>query len=199
MKFKVRLFRWAPIVFIIAHFSLGSCQESKTPDKVTLRSETASLSQKELLQIIKDKGLHSPGDMIKGSFKHRYESAELKGIKVVIDHSTSLMWQQTEDKTRFDWREAEAFVEKMNEENLAGFSDWRLPTVEELLSLMESKKTNKIYMNPLFQKGLLSTWTIDVVKDAFAGAWFVDFTEGKAVDGNRAAGMGHVRLVRTYK
>ncbi|MFX0211663.1 MAG: DUF1566 domain-containing protein [Candidatus Hodarchaeota archaeon] len=150
------------------------------------------------MQIIKDKGFHCPGDKFKGTFENSYEQAVLRGVNVITDHTTNLMWQEAEDKTRFSWEEAEAYVAKMNQENLAGFSDWRIPTVEELLSLMESSKKNDNYIDPLFQKELLSTWTIDIVKDAFAGAWFVDFNEGKAADGNRAAGLGHVRLVRSY-
>jgi len=70
--------------------------------------------------------------------------------------------------------------------------------VEELASLLESKKKNENFIDPIFQKDLLSTWTSDTVTDAFAGAWFVDFTEGKAADGNRAAGMGQARLVRSF-
>jgi len=199
MKVKVVLLVGSILILaLFTHFACGGGQQSGTPEKITLRSETATLSKEEVMQVVKDKGLHCPGDNIKGTLKHSYEQAELQGVPVIIDHTTGLMWQQAEDETRFDWREAEAYVAKVNEENLAGFSDWRIPTVEELMSLMESSKKNDNYIDPKFQKELLSTWTIDVVTDAFAGAWFVDFNEGKPGDGNRAAGMGQLRLVRTY-
>ncbi len=198
MKFRTaKLTGWILTLVIITCFIFGCSQKSETLEKVTLRSETATLSKEELNQLVKAKGFHSPGMEMKGSFKHSYEQAEILGVKTIIDHATGLMWQQTEDETRFNWKEAEAYVANMNQKNLAGFSDWRIPTVEELMSLVESKKSNNNFINPLFQKELLSTWTIDEVKDAFAGAWFVDFAEGTAVDGNRAAGLGHVRLVRT--
>jgi hypothetical protein len=87
----------------------------------------------------------------------------------------------------------------MNEAKWAGFSDWRLPTAVELTSLLQKKKKGQFYIDKVFQQQFLSTWTSDIVKDAFAGAWFVDFIEGRPVDGNRAAGLGHVRLVRSLR
>jgi hypothetical protein len=177
----------------------GGCQKSEPPAQVTLRSESVSLSPDDMMQVVKDKGFHCPGDNVKGSFKNAFEQVTLGDVAVVIDHSTGLMWQQAEDVSHFSWEEAEAHVVKMNEENLAGFSDWRIPTAEELLSLMTVSKKGDHYIEKIFQQGPLSTWTVDVIPEAFAGAWFVDFNEGKAGDGNRAAGLGHVRLVRTYE
>ncbi len=166
-------------------------------EKVALRSQPAELSPEEVLQMIRDKGFHCPGENIKGTFSHQYEVQTLNGQKVVVDQDTGLMWQQAES-SRMTWREVEAYVEQCNADQFAGFSDWRLPTVEESASLLESKKKNGNFIDPIFQKDLLGTWTSDTVTDAFAGAWFVDFAGGKPADGNRAAGMGHARLVRSF-
>ena len=185
------------IVFIsILFIACGGEQTGGTNEPVTLRSESATLNLAEIQQMVKDKGLNSPGDNIKGSFKNNFEQANLRGVDVINDHKTNLMWQQEENSDQLSWKEAEAYVLKMNQEKMAGFSDWRLPTAEELLSLMRSGKKGDCYIDPVFSAQILSTWTSDIVTDAFAGAWFVDFWEGKAVDGNRAAGLGHVRLVR---
>lgn len=166
-------------------------------DSVQLRSDFAELDKATLVAEMQSKHLNCPGDQIKGALKNQFEPVLLQDQKVVNDHSTGLMWQQDEEETRFDWREAEAYVAKMNEEKFAGFDDWRLPTAVELGSLLTAKKKGDNFIDPLFHKELLSTWTTDIVKDAFAGAWFVDFAEGIVADGNRAAGLGHVRLVRS--
>jgi len=187
------------IVSVILFFACGGGGQTGSIENVKLRSESAELSLDELMQMVKDKGLACPGDGIKGKLKHSYEPGELRGVKVVNDHATGLTWMQAVHEERMDWKEAEAYVAKANEEQLAGISDWRMPTVEELLSLMESQKKNDYFIASVFHEELLAPWTSDVVKDAFAGAWFVDFVEGKAVDGNRAAGLGHVRLVRTME
>ena len=168
----------------------------KATEKVVLRSQPTELSQNDVIQMIKDKGLHCPGEKINGTLQHQYEVQTLGEQIVIVDQTTGLMWQQTESE-RMDWKEAEAYVEQCNADQYAGFSDWRLPTVEELASLLEPKKKNGNYIDPVFQKDLLSTWTCDTIPEAFAGAWFVDFSEGKPTDGNRAAGMGQVRLVRS--
>ena len=196
-------FRWLTVMLLIFSviflFACGGGGQTGTVEKVTLRNESAELTPDALMQMVKDKGFACPGEGIKGTFKHMYEQAELQGVKVVNDHATGLTWMQAVHEERMNWKEAEAYVAKVNEEQVAGFADWRMPTVEELLSLMESKKKNDYFIASVFHEELLAPWTSDVVKDAFAGAWFVDFSEGKAVDGNRAAGLGHVRLVRTME
>ena len=175
----------------------GGSQKGGPVETVTLRSESAELTADDIMQVVNEKGFHCPGENLKGSFQNSFEQATFMDAPVVIDHATGLMWQQSVSEERLDWREAEAYVQQANETELAGFTDWRIPTVEELLSLMAQKAKNEYFIDPSFQNDLLSTWSIDTIPEAFAGAWFVDFTEGKAADGNRAAGLGHVRLVRT--
>jgi len=166
--------------------------------KVSLRSESATLTPDEVLQMIKAKGFHCPGEKIKGKFIPQYEAKTISGAQVVIDQATGLMWQQSENPKGVTWKNAEAYVAEMNTQKLAGFADWRIPTVEELISLVTAKQKNEVYLDPVFKKvSLLSTWTCDIVKDAFAGAFFLNFGDGKPSQGNRAFGMGHVRLVRS--
>jgi hypothetical protein len=71
--------------------------------------------------------------IVSGNFQHKYEAMTINGDEVVFDHATRLMWQQS---GTFNWltlQEAEGFIAELNKEHYAGFSDWRLPTVEELL------------------------------------------------------------------
>jgi hypothetical protein len=180
----------------IAFFSCGS-KDAGVQEPITLRSEEAELDKEALVQAIKDNNLNCPGENITGKIKNQFEPGLLYEDKIVNDHSTGLMWQQDQPAERFNWREVEAYVEKMNAEKFAGCDDWRLPTAIELASLLTTKKKDDFFIDPLFHTDILSTWSCDIVKDAFAGAWFVDFSEGNVGDGNRAAGLGHVRLVRT--
>ncbi|MBR7888365.1 DUF1566 domain-containing protein [Marinomonas sp. A79] len=52
----------------------------------------------------------------------------------VSDKATDLMWQQTDDGTRRDWQASLAYAENST---LAGYSDWRLPNIKELQSLVK--------------------------------------------------------------
>lgn len=192
-----KLTSFLAVLLLISVFSCSGNSKNANVKKVTLRSQSATRSKDEVLQMVKTKGFNWPAEKIKGKFQHKYELQTIGEIKVVIDHATGLMWQQAEESSRLNWREVEAYIDQKNKQNLAGFSDWRLPTVEELLSLMETKKKGDYYLDPVFHKELLNTWTVDIVKDAFAGAWFVNFSQGQPSDVNRAFGMGHVRLVRS--
>jgi hypothetical protein len=168
-------------------------------DSVTLRKKSISIDKTDLLESFKSKHLYCPGEKITGELilKNRFEPVVLGDAKVVNDHVTNLMWQQDEEATRFDWRETKAYVVKINEKNFAGYNDWRLPTAEELASLITPEKNSDNFIDPVFHKELLNTWTADEVEGLPLGAWFIDFSNGKPSDGNRAAGMGQVRLVRS--
>ena len=167
-------------------------------ESATLRSAPGEFDKATLVEGAKSKSLYVPGEQVQGDLKltGRFEAVLLQDQKVVNDHVTGLMWQQDEDATGFSWNEAEAYLAKMNADKTAGFDNWRIPTAEELASLLTPSKNNDYYLDAVFHKELLNTWTSDQVKDAMLSAWFVDFNEGKLTDGNRAAGTGHVRLVR---
>ena len=60
---------------------------------------------------------------------------------VVTDSKTGLMWQKTTEVTD-TWKEALEYCENLN---YAGFSDWRLPNINELASLLNYDKTSAPY------------------------------------------------------
>jgi len=56
------------------------------------------------------------------------------GDGTVSDLNTGLMWQQTPLDDKLEWQEALAAADSFE---LAGYSDWRLPSVKELYSLID--------------------------------------------------------------
>ena len=54
------------------------------------------------------------------------------GDGTVTDLNTGLMWQKTPDFTRYTYDEALEYVENLE---IGGYDDWRLPTIKELYSL----------------------------------------------------------------
>ena len=64
----------------------------------------------------------------------------------VHDHHTGLTWQKTPDTNddgildsadKLTWIEFNAYPAQLNAQNYGGFSDWRLPTIKELYSLID--------------------------------------------------------------
>jgi hypothetical protein len=73
------------------------------------------------------------------------------GDGTVTDGETNLVWQKDTAPERITWPEAQEYVEQLNAESFAGHNDWRLPTNEELLTLMLSRENKKrLFLDPIF-------------------------------------------------
>lgn len=142
-----------------------------------LRSKPASLPPAYVAKMVRDRGFSHPYDLsnkgLSGSslslFENEFESRQFNGEKVILDQATGLMWQQDGSEEQIRRSEADAYIEELNIKGFAGFRDWRLPTVEELASLLEPLGTNdRLYISPLFVP-LLTCWTSDYITLAQEG------------------------------
>lgn len=68
---------------------------------------------------------------------HQYQTQVLDDAVVVSDGATGLMWQKG-GQQQLMFAEARAYIKRLNGRRFAGFNDWRLPTVEEAMSLMST-------------------------------------------------------------
>ena len=88
------------------------------------------------------------------------------------------MWQQGGSTGNMEYESANKWIEKFNRKGYAGYSDWRIPTLEEAMSLMLHKKSsNGLYINPIFEKNQDWVWTSDLLTGN-AQAWIVNFYLG---------------------
>jgi len=107
---------------------------------------------------------------------HKYELQH--DGKVVADHATDLMWQQSGSPHYMNYADTEKYTRDLNNQRFSGYSDWRLPTLEETMSLMEREKKNgDLYIDSLFDKTQLWIWTADMYSVA-GRAWYVLFHHG---------------------
>jgi hypothetical protein len=152
------------------------------PPQTLLRSQPLeNLSEKEVQAILKERDFFDGRWNKKGKgLLHQFEKIDRQGETLVIDHATGLTWQQSGSSRYMTFAEAEQYIRDLNEKRFGGYSDWRLPTLEEAMSLMELKKHGDLYIDPVFDKTQRYIWTAD---KSFAGAaWRVNFSIGHCSD-----------------
>ena len=66
------------------------------------------------------------------------QSFEVQGASVVLDHVTGLMWQQMVDDQQLTFAAANQHCADLS---LAGYDDWRLPSRLELVSILDTART----------------------------------------------------------
>ncbi|MCP5002491.1 MAG: DUF1566 domain-containing protein [Planctomycetes bacterium] len=107
---------------------------------------------------------------------HRYEPRSENGVGVVIDHATGLMWIQSGSANFMKWHEAKVWVGGLNSRKYAGYGDWRLPTLDEAVSLLEPGKKRALYIDPVFDEEQWGIWSCD--KHVTGQGWSVYFSLG---------------------
>ena len=111
----------------------------------------------------------------------------------VTDNATGLMWAQATAPDALVWRDALAWCENLA---LAGYSDWRLPTIKELESLMDDGSDGSQISLAYFPDTVSSYyWTSTTNAYYTEDAWVVNFSYGHNSYGNKA-GTYYVRAVR---
>jgi len=160
---------------LLAARVVQSAEES--PQRITLRSSYRNLSVSEVYSMpnIYIRKFDEWGFYGHSTIIHNYEKKSIKGGNVVIDHTTGLMWLQSGSKDYMQWNLANGWVKKLNTMGYAGYSDWRLPTIEEAASLLEPGKQNALHIDPVFDKEQWGIWSGD---KRGGNTWSVYFSLG---------------------
>lgn len=84
--------------------------------------------------------------------------------KVIVDSACGLMWQQSGSDDILNFTERKLYIDSLNSKKFSGFDNWRLPTLEEAMSLVEPYRENgNLHINELFDKKQIAIWTADDV------------------------------------
>ena len=100
----------------------------------------------------------------------------------VTDKATGLMWQKSGSLERLDNSGANDFIQQLNSKNFGGYYDWRMPTIEELASLLARTKNESVYMAPIFDSYQKSCWSADKFDSGtghIQGVWVVNYNQGQ--------------------
>lgn len=100
--------------------------------------------------------------------------------------------------------DTESYVAYVNAQQLCGFSDWRMPSIEELLSLVNQGKTNTAanadFLGPIQGTEIATQnsyyWSGSTFANNITETLNVAFNYGREMVGDKVNGQRHVRLVR---
>ncbi len=143
----------------------------------------------------------------------------------VLDNITGLMWEVKSDggglhdkDNKYTWYDSnpavnygeigangpgavdctQEFVAAVNAENYLGYSDWRMPTLEELKSIVDKSKGMPTINTNYFPRTMSTSYwsgSSNVSAAATVHAWYIWFVNGSESYNGKAA-YYHVRLVR---
>lgn len=128
----------------------------------------------------------------------------------VSDLKTGLMWMRSYD-IRENVLEVKQYAEQLNQKKFAGYDDWRIPTLDELASLVEPKPSGKLdsgrqsYMDPIFdlKNYCWYLWSADRGSDGNFMANIGEKAGGIAVPGDHYQSEGVcvacIKAVRSIK
>ncbi len=91
------------------------------------------------------------------------------------------MWTKEDNGQDIDWHKANEYAKQLR---LGGYSDWRLPTIEELEKLYDSKVNGEVKIRKPFK--LSGWWVWSSTKEGSDSAWHFNF--GEFGDGERVSG-----------
>jgi hypothetical protein len=142
--------------------------------------------------------------------RYSYPDGTVATADIVYDNVTHLTWERTEPSGIFVWSSsgvpgsAQSHCAGLNTSALGGFtSGWRLPSVNELLSIVDFTLADPTIDETAFpQTGSLYFWAdIPYQYNGSTGtAWVVNFSDGYAGQASDVAGApywGAVRCVRS--
>jgi hypothetical protein len=101
------------------------------------------------------------------------------GDGTVTDKTTGLVWQQQDDGVKKDWTTQLQYCAGLN---LGGHTDWRLPNIKELASLVDPTRTRPATFSAF--RGVKSDWygsSTSYVDSSYF--WFAAFSTGQITNG----------------
>jgi serine/threonine-protein kinase len=106
---------------------------------------------------------------------------------IAQDRATGLVWQKAGSPYPLTWQQAADYVKRLNTEGFGERQNWRLPTVNELLSLVtEVPRSEDFCVDPVFDPTQRWLWSAD--RRSYVAAWFV------SVDLGYVAAQDHTAL-----
>jgi hypothetical protein len=129
----------------------------------------------------------------------RYQQIPFRELtpSLIIDSQRALIWQQAGSEYPFSWLEARAYVDQLNHCRFEGIDAWRLPTVEELMTLLTPPLRNDAFcIPPVFDTTQKWLWSSD--RSSFTAAWYINL-ELAFIAKNNFSALYYAKAVCTHR
>lgn len=92
--------------------------------------------------------------------------------EAVLDKETCLVWELEPNTSPMEWEDARAYCYRLT---LGGRGGWRMPTIEELRSLLDIVNPSPLpEENPFILGSQVGFWSTTTVATGISDAWIVD-------------------------
>lgn len=170
------------------------------PPPIFRSAPVLELAAEDVREMIKKNGFFDSGasrtpwaNPEADGFSNRFEIKE--NGRIVVDYASGLVWDTNGSNEMMYYADAQKYIEMFNKSNSSGHSDWRLPTIEEAMSLMD-KKANGVppmHIDTVFNRQPWAMWTSD--KQDSEHMWVTYFLRGECYP-TKDGYWGWVRAVR---
>jgi len=126
---------------------LAYVPKTTTVARISLRKEPKKLLEKDIRKMVLTFGFYDGDLNWQGSFANDFVD---NGDATVTDRATGLMWQRSGSQRSLTIKRATSYIRKLNKSRFAGYSDWRLPSIDELASLLRDGRTTGSCIDPVF-------------------------------------------------
>jgi len=130
-------------------------------ERIKLRAKAElNFGDQDLQKMIKERNFFNRQYNLGGNFPNAFVD---NGDGTVTDKVTGLMWQKGGSPSEMKFDTAGKYVEELNSSRFGGYSDWRLPTMEELCSLLEPiPNESEKFMDSMFDPAQSLCWSADI-------------------------------------
>ncbi len=143
--------------------------KKKNEKRIILRKEPKNVCGKKARILFGLNEMHRPDNAVPNHFINAEKD-------IILDEATGLFWQHDCNQYSLSWQAAVDYVATLNSQAFAGKNNWRLPTVNELVSLLREEAWQSA-TTPFADRG---KWLWSCDRHGERDAWYVNMDMGFA-------------------